>query len=503
MNFSDYKGYIKIIRGIEKECLRSDFGKVSTKPHSDKVGKALTHSFITTDFSESLLEFITPPLESTDECLSFLEKLHIYTQEKFHDEVLWPNSIPCELEDDNMPLALYGSSNIGRLKTLYRSGLSYRYGRRMQMVAGIHYNISFGESLVKKLWKERGSKQSYTKFKSQMYFDTIRNYRKYFWMLIYLFGASPVIDKSFVGNRPHALDELDESSLYLEHATCLRMGGLGYQSNSQDSIYICYNDLDHYIETLNDALTASHEPYSKIGNKVGDEYRQINDFLLQIENEYYSLIRPKMPINPLERPLSALKSRGVEYLELRLFDLDPFSPIGISKQQTDFTDLFMLFCLLSESEKHDPIQCRSFDQNQKLVVEQGRLPGLEIWEYDKKRDMKDWANELLSKIKAMAVDLELDSSSVDLQKKKFNDVSLTPSAKLLAEIKREDQTFLEYTRTKARENRALFLNKSLSDSDREMLDKEVSLSIQKQLNEEQSDTKSFDDFLIDYQRDFL
>jgi glutamate--cysteine ligase len=211
-------------------------------------------------------------------------------------------------------------------------GLAHRYGRRMQTISGIHYN-----------WSLPG-------VSSEQYFALIRNFRRHAFLLLYLFGASPAVCSSFVAGRQHELQTLSDGTMYMPHGTSLRMGRLGYQSDAQASLAVSYNSLDGYGASLQDALTRPYPAYEAVGiRNPGGDYNQLATSLLQIENEFYGTIRPKRVIYPGERPLHALRERGVEYVEVRLMDLDPFEPVGINAQTMRFLDVFLLHCLLSDS----------------------------------------------------------------------------------------------------------------------------------------------------------
>ncbi|MCJ8268303.1 MAG: glutamate--cysteine ligase, partial [Psychrosphaera sp.] len=262
-----------------------------------------------------------------------------------------PAGMPCKLNGDkSIPIAQYGKSNIGQMKQVYRQGLAHRYGRTMQSIAGIHYNFSMPDDFWPHYQELLGAKGDVQAFKSQCYFDLIRNFRRHSWLLIYLFGASPALDNSFVGtNKSHKLDQLGQQTLGLPYATSLRMSDLGYQSKAQENLDISYNNLHSYIQGVEQAMAQPYPDYEKIGIKVNGEYRQLNDNILQIENEYYSEIRPKRVTQPGKTPLSALKSNGVEYIEVRILDTNPYLPVGIDAQQIRFLDAFLLYCLLSDS----------------------------------------------------------------------------------------------------------------------------------------------------------
>ncbi len=374
-------------RGIEKESLRArPDGKLATTPHPAALGSPLTHANITTDFSESQLELITGANTSVDRTLEELTHIHQVVYRAIGDEVLWCASMPCNLPpDEEIPLGHYGKSNVGRAKTVYRMGLAYRYGRRMQTISGIHYNWSI------------------PKRTNDEYFALVRNFRRNAWLLFYLFGASPAVCESFVaGNRNHGLQRLTPGTLYLPYATSLRMGRLGYQSDAQSSLTVSYNSLADYGASLYDALTTPYPPYEKIGIRDENHYKQLATSLLQIENEFYGKIRPKRRIHPGERPLHALRERGVEYVEVRLMDLDPFSPIGITAPTCRFLDVFLLHCLLTDSPPDTPAEIAAINRNQERVAARGREPGLTLKRGGEELTLKDWGGELVKQCAPIA-----------------------------------------------------------------------------------------------------
>ena len=317
-------------RGIEKESLRADEqGTLAVTPHPAALGSALTHPHITTDFSESQLELITGVHAGVADCLDELRQVHQFVYRALGDELMWVDSMPCRLPgDETIPLGSYGNSNVGRAKSVYRMGLGQRYGRRMQTISGIHYN-----------WSLPG-------LSDEDHFALIRNFRRHSFLLLYLFGASPALCSTFVDGRPHELLPLGADTLHMPHGTSLRMGRLGYQSDAQASITASFNNLESYAASLHDALTRPYLPYEAIGlRNLGGEYNQLSTTLLQIENEVYGAIRPKRTIHVGERPLHALRERGVEYIEVRCMDLDPFEPLGINAETMRFLDVFLLHCL--------------------------------------------------------------------------------------------------------------------------------------------------------------
>ena len=339
------------LHGIERECLRVDAdGQLALTAHPAALGAALTHPQITTDYSESLLEFITPAEADPATTLADLEDIHRFAYSKLDGEYLWSPSMPGRLpEEEQIPIARYGSSHIGQLKYVYRKGLALRYGKTMQCIAGIHYNFSLPERLWQLQQQAEGDTSSARDYQSARYIALIRNFRRYSWLLMYLFGASPAIDAGFLRGRPHQLQQLDADTLYLPYATSLRMSDLGYQSEAQAGLTPCYNDLTSYTDSLRQAVGTPYQPYVDIGSKKDGEWLQLNTHILQIENEYYSNIRPKRVTYSGERPIQALMARGVQYIEVRCLDINPFLPLGIDLAEARFLDAFLLFCALQDS----------------------------------------------------------------------------------------------------------------------------------------------------------
>ena len=385
-------------RGIEKESLRAlPNGTLALTPHPGNLGSPLTHPHITTDYSESQLELITGVHAGVEACLDELTRIHQFVYRELaaaasngDQERLWVGSMPCGLPtDETIPLGRYGSSNIGRAKSVYRMGLGHRYGRRMQTISGIHYN-----------WSLPG-------LSNEEHFGLIRNFRRHSFLLLWLFGASPSVCASFVAGRDHGLKKLTEHALYQPHATTLRMGRLGYQSEAQASLAVSYNSLENYAASLHSALTQPYPPYEAIGiRNLGGEYNQMAITLLQIENEFYGTIRPKRVIRSGERPLHALRERGVEYIEVRCMDLDPFVPVGITARTMRFLDIFLLHCWLQDSPPDTPEEIAALGRNQHRTAAFGREPGLTLEKHGSNVLLTDWAAELLAQCEPIAEALD-------------------------------------------------------------------------------------------------
>lgn len=493
----------QVKRGLEKESLRvAPDGNISTAGHPKALGSALTNPFVTTDFSESLLEFITPAYADIDECLQTLEDVHRFTVQNLeNDELLWVSSMPCPLDSEaDIPIAQYGSSNIGKLKTLYRHGLSNRYGSLMQVIAGLHYNFSMPESFWQPYQEICGHKGSLQDFRTEKYLHLIRNFHRYSWLLIYLFGASPAACKCFVQGREHDLEELDSGSLYLPHATCLRMGNLGYKSEAQKSLFVCYNELEAYAECLEDAMATPYPEYELIGQKKNGEYLQLNTNLLQLENEFYSTIRPKRVAKSEERPIDALMSKGIEYIEVRALDLNPYLPLGIDAQQIRFLDSFLLHCLLNESPACNKDEFFEVANNISKVVEHGRNPELELNLEAKPKLLVEWANELLADIANSTALLDGDDS--DLHEKsrlaqvaKIENPDLTPSGQMLKEMQAGNKSFFKFSMEQSHVQKAALSEVKLSAETTAMMEATAAESIVNQANIEAADKIDFDEYL--------
>lgn len=502
-----------ILRGLEKESLRvTPTGDLAQTNHPSGLGSALKHPHITTDYSESLLEFITDPFDNIPALLQQLNDIHRFT---FHElansgERLWPASMPSHLPvDAEIPVARYGSSNSGTMKTIYRIGLGHRYGRSMQTIAGVHYNFSLPDDFWRELQRQENDSQDLQDFKTQHYFALIRNFRRYFWLLVYLFGAAPAVSNSFVAGRKHRLQPLGNDSQHLPHATSLRMGDLGYQSDAQQSLFVCYNNISSYLRTLCGAITQPHPAYEAIGVKDDEgHYKQLNTSLLQIENEFYSSIRPKRTAHSGETALQALRLRGVEYIEVRCVDLNPYEPLGVSAEQLRVIDAFLLYCLLSDSPETPQDEYAEWQENQKRIVYFGRDPQVKLLRNGEEVGFKDWAKEILDSALSCAQLLDQSygdtdyASAVNAQYAKLDHPELTPSARVLADMKTRDISFFEHTLGLAESHRQHFINQPLTEGALEKFKAQASRSLQEQRELEQASQIPFDIYLAKYYQQY-
>jgi len=438
-------------KGVEKESLRVlPDGFIAQTQHPESLGAPLTNENITTDFSESLIELVTPPFGETWELLQYLCDIHQFVYRHLDDELLWATSMPCAIKGDaSIPLAQFGSSNVGRMKTIYRHGLGLRYGRIMQAISGVHFNYSFSAKLWGVLEEVNRSKLPRQDFVSEQYFGVLRNYRRYGWLVLYLFGTSPAVSNSFFAGRENTLSAFDRDTVYEPYGTSLRMSDIGYRNKNQSTLSVSVNSLDDYVRDLSRAIGTPYPPYERLGVKVNGEYQQLNANILQIENEYYSFIRPKRIARSGERPTKALHRAGVEYVEVRALDVSAFDPVGVNQNKLRFLEAFVALCLLRESAPISRSEQQALDANHLLVARRGREPNLKLNREGREIPMNQWAGELLDAMQGLCEMLDHGeagrpySLALEQQRAKIDDVERTPSARLLAEMRQTGESFFQ------------------------------------------------------------
>ncbi len=424
--------------GLEKENLRiKEDGTLDLSPHPVR-GDDPYRDQIIRDFSESQVEFVTQPHKSVLAAFEELKKL----QDHFlgnYDVQLWPLSMPCYVKDeDEVPIASYDDSEEGRKARLYREGLADKHGKKMQLISGIHYNFSFGEEALKRLREPfyRLGKLNEQTLTNNLYFRVARNMIRYQWFLTYLFGASPSVDstyKSEVVNQLKGIEHLckkcqNAHTYYEDYATSLRMSRYGYHSQQQEGMYISYDNLEAYIDGLEDGI------------KHG---------VLQKESEYYAPIRFKQPKGNHTSLLRNLEQYGVGYIELRCFDLNPFTPYNMTLEQLYFTHIFILYMAMLDSPN---ISCEEMDQiyrnNQKVSIH-GRKPSQKIsylnqeWSIDTlchkvSEDMTEIAEALDKGSKSMVY-----TSSLKAVTKNLSEQGGILSERMMNELLQENMTYIE------------------------------------------------------------
>ncbi len=494
--------------GLEKENLRvTKSGGLAQTPHPASLGSALTHPWITTDYSEALLELVTPPFHDHAKTLDFLSDLHTFVYRQLDDEILWNTSMPCVLAGGkNIPVARYGSSNAGQMKTIYRIGLGYRYGRVMQVIAGVHYNFSFAHDFWPMYQQLLGETGKLRQFRDSSYMGLVRNLQRYGWLVVYLFGASPAVCKSFFRGKQPRLEVFDDSTFYEPWATSLRMGDIGYQNRREEDMGIKanYDSLNDYLTSLSRATHTSAPLWEELGVKSNGKYRQLNTNILQIENEYYSSVRPKQIIRDMETPSMALSRDGVAYVELRSLDVNAYHPMGVDRRQLYFLQTFMSWCLLQHSPCVGLSERREIDRNILRVAHQGRKPGLALLRDSKSVTQSAWGIELLESMQPVAELLDNQTGqhnfqlAMDDQIKKIRDPELTPSGTMLAEMRENGEGFYQFARRLSQLQVNYFAARNLAQSRLQQLDELTSESIAKQEAMKESDTMDMDSYLAAY-----
>ena len=495
------------LKGLEKEALRvTADGRVSQASHPAGLGAALTHPWITTDYSEALLEFVTPPRADIFECLEFLTDIHRYTYDYLPEgELLWATSMPCIVEGDrSIPIARFGNSNPGLMKHIYRQGLGHRYGRAMQAISGIHFNYSLPESFWAAFVEQEGRRGEIRTVRDESYFALLRNYWRFGWILLYLFGASPAVCKSFLRGRDRGLPEFEPSTRYGPDATSLRMSDLGYRNTNQASVRLSPNSLDDYLAGLEAAMTTPFPAYERIGVQVDGEWRQLSTNILQIENEYYGYIRPKQVARSGERPSRALRREGVRYVEVRALDVNPFEPCGLGGTDIRFLETFLIFCLLHDSEFLSDSDAAELEVNHTRVAAAGRRPGLELTIDGRTATLAVWGAELLDAMEPVAELLDggmagAYGKALEEQRSKVRDPECTPSARVLRAMADGELSFFEFAMAKSRLQRDYFTGLGpLPGPVRASLDQAAAESLAAQARIEGASDQTFTRFLEDY-----
>jgi len=548
------RGFLRLLNGkrvgLEKENLRvQSNGVIAVSDHPSGLGSALCNPYITTDYSEALLELVTPALHSVPEALNFLTHIQKFVQSQLpDDELLWNTSMPCVLDGpEHIRIGCYGTSNSGTMKTVYRRGLGLRYGKAMQTIAGVHFNYSWSgqtwkalanfvadnpvsrrelsilaESLAKQTSDEDRdqSKAGVSHpFVSEMYLAVTRNLLRNTWLIPLLFGASPAVCRTFLdGGEPvEDLEIFNGNTYFQRHATSLRMGDIGYNYSKKAaaSISVDYSNLDTFTSDLYRLITTRHEGYDEMGLKdANGEYQQLNTNLLQIENEYYAAVRPKQLAGKMEPPVLAMRNRGIMYAELRCLDVNIFEQAGMSEEQLLFLEIFMLHALLTESPANNPEELANIGRNMSMVAHRGRDPDALLCVGSTKVPLRDAALALLDELEGVAEFMDNDHSdgesgtaddnerlyrnALQAQRAKVEDYSLTPSARVMDELFTSHESFYDFARVES--EKASSTCSDLS-SDKETLEKiksAVAESVVKQQEMESETDQSFDQFLADY-----
>jgi len=514
LSSSNISNVVKNIRrGIEREALRVNRnGTLSQADHPKALGAALTNPYVTTDYSEALLELITPPSNDINQTFAQLKDVHKFVLDNIGDEVLWPMSMPCFIKDQNdIRIAQFGSSNVGKMKTTYRNGLKNRYGSMMQAISGIHYNFSLPPEFFALLKDIEGSDLTNEEFQSERYMRMVRNIKRYVWFVTYLYGASPAMCGSFLQGRETGFDfqKFGKGSIYLQNATSLRMSDLGYTNSAQSALNIQYGSLTQYITKLREAIRTESMEYKDIGVKVDGEYKQLNHNILQIENELYAPVRPKQVAESGEKPTDALENRGVMYIELRALDVNPLSPYGITLEQMRVLDVFLMYCMLSEDNELTAEQQEQAETNQDKVVIEGRNPDLTLNRNGKDVKIADWLSDIHQEMCIIADWLDTHYSDGENKENHYalaiadikaamTDPTQTLSGRWLNQLLDEQIDNGQLGMTLAQQYATDITSRTPEQFDTNLMAQTAIDSLTKQQQIEQSDDKDFDTFLADY-----
>lgn len=403
--------------GVERETLRIDReGKLALTKHPKVFECKISHPYITTDFSESQIELITPTVNTVEETYSFLNLLYDITALEIKDELLWPQSMPCSIpEDDFIPVADYGDCGNGKGASDYRKKLLKKYGGKKQLISGIHYNFSFNEELIKDLYKLLRKEEDYREFRDNIYLKVVRNYLRYRWLLIYLLGGTTIMHESFGDKCVVNLDKVSKDGFSNDGVVSYRNSECGYK-----------NPIDLYPD------------YSSVKDYVTSVNRFIDDKLIDSHKELYTQIRLKAIDNT--KFLESLLNDGINYLEIRSIDINPFSKAGISLEDLNFINIFTIYLLIKEESSYETWQ-QEAQNNQNIISMYGQMDVV-LNKNGKTISKKDWALEILSEIRVMNNELCLGKEEVvDNMIEKVLNPKLTYAYKLSEMVKKEG--FLE------------------------------------------------------------
>lgn len=495
--------------GLEKESLRVGAdGKISQRDHPSVLGSALCHTAITTDFSESLIEMVTPPCDSSDLALNYLTGVHQFVASRLPvGEMLWNTSMPCIVSgEESIRIGEYGDAHSATMKHAYRRGLGLRYGRMMQAIAGIHYNFSLPDAFWMR-WAELHEldTSNIDALRTAGYFHMTRNWMRIAWVVPYLFGASPAVCESFLGESSDdsGLEKLKGHTRYARFGTSLRMGNIGYRyrEDSGLDLSVCHQTFAHYMRDLHAHVTTIHPGYADLGIRDAQgQYQQLNANRLQIENEFYSSIRPKQIPEGEQMPLLAMRERGIRYLELRSIDINPFEPTGLAAEQLVFLEVLMVFTALMDPIAQDGAAILRAKHNIETVAHRGREPGLMLDTVDGEIALADWGKQLIDALEPIAEWIDQQngtdaySKSVAIQRQRFASSDYTTSADVIDQVL-SGGSFFRFAMDQSTRHHHTLVNADMDSSLSESLMLSASESMLKQRQLEAETTGEFSEFL--------
>ncbi len=482
--------------GIEREGLRVSKNKLSDTLHPKILGSKLTNKFITTDFAETQLELITPPIASKKNLIDFLEELHFFVHREIEDGI-WPFSMPPFIEkESDIKIADYGSSNSGLFKKIYRRGLSHRYGRFMQSISGLHLNYSFSDSLIQSIL-EQCSLSDDINSRSDIHLKTLRNIQKNNWLLLYFFGCSPFVSKNFSNDKLDLLSH--KGSYYLPDATSLRMSELGYQNQNQSKLHVSFNTLEEYCDDLLKLTETLSNEYDRIDLFRDGKYQQLNRNCLQIEAEYYASCRPKSDLSIKGRPINILKNNGINYIELRSLDINPFSNVGIEAKTIDFLEVFFIYNCLSECTYLSSKCTEELRRNDLEVSKNGRSKFTKLLKNKSTISLYDEGSRILDGMSEISKVLGHEESFLEYFKSMLRDPSKTLSGRFALKAFEDNIEIEEFGYSLSRTNKDHFrkLNPKMQNFT-EVIQSEVKRSIEEEERIQKETQLPFDKYLEEY-----
>ncbi len=390
--------------GIEKEGLRTDLEqKLALTDHPEKLGSRLYHPYIQTDFSESQPELVTPARPSLTEAFQWLEGLHdVLLRSMAEDEYFWPYSMPNLLpEEDEIPIIRLNDPD----SIAYREMLSERYGKKKQMISGIHFNFSFSDDFIHTIFKLQDEFSDLVAFKNDLYIKLSGNFLKYEWILLYLFGASPYAADDFYDSK--SARHLEKPTDYVRS---LRNSSFGYHNHEE--VVVSYDSVEQYIEDIEQFVATDH---------------------LSEEREFYGNARLRGPGSKLRDMLET----GVQYVEIRSVDINPLDRVGLSYEQGEFYHLFFMLMVWLESEATTP---EILDGQRRNLHTADESP-FEVSQY------QEDGLAFLEKMEEMVTTLSLGSDYEDLVQKakaKFEQPETTLAARVSNAI--DEEGYLELGR---------------------------------------------------------
>ena len=332
----------------------------------------------------------------------------------------------------------------------------------MQCISGIHVNYSFGKHFWDIL-ELSISKNINHQIRSETYFRTLRNIQRNNWFLLYLYGASPILGKNLI-NKKYKFIKINNDEYYLPFATSLRMSSMGYQNMNQSKLFISLNQLDRYLKDLKTATETASKNFAELELSSNEESAQLNSNMLQIEDEYYAVSRPKNSRNVESRQISKLAKYGVDYLELRSLDLNPFSKCGIEYEDLVFIEVFILYCTLIASPKIGKTEMEDTTKNSHLVSIKGREDGLKLNRNGTRIALQDWGNEILDEMGNIAELFGYKSFDQSKYSEQIKHPDTTLSGRLLNKVVEKKTSFYDLGDSIGNTNKSIYKDISKSQN---------------------------------------